>query len=70
MPFSGRKVLASYPWIGTVTAVSVTGTGAIPPKAMYPRLGSYVESFSALNDPRLRATEKSFNYKKLESLQV
>lgn len=59
MPFLGRNVEASYPWMGTVTEVLVTGTGAIPPKAMNPRFGSYVESSSALKEPRLSATEKS-----------
>jgi hypothetical protein len=40
-----------------VTSVLVTDTGAIPPKARYPRLGSYEELSSAATDPRLRATE-------------
>lgn len=44
---------------GEVTVGAMVGTGATPPKAIYPRLGSYGLFSSASKVPRLMAMEKS-----------
>lgn len=47
-----------------MTFVLVTGTGATPPKAKIPRLGSNVESDSCLKVPRFKATENTTQSRK------
>lgn len=67
LPLEGTKMFAEFPaqpWMGTVTSVSRTGTGAIPPNARRPRLGSNGSFFSCSNVGRSRAIEKSLHIRK------